>query len=230
MPEGREKYVGGPPVALPVGPQGSPERRKIRIAPPHVEVDGDDMPDLPQWIEWNSVHELIPLNLSPDNPAFPEWEHFWARRPLDAITGATLHHMAGDWSWEQVAAYHTAPYGPSGKGYPTAQYHYVVEQGYVIELGYPEWVLWHDHTGGKPTTLAVVMRGDFSKEPPTGEHIETAAWLFRWLMLRFDFGIDGVHGHDEQAARFGVTTTCPGWGGEAAAWRGRFFEVLEGIL
>jgi hypothetical protein len=232
MTEQREKYVAGPPETLPVGPQGSPPRRQVRIAPPRVEVDDDEMPDLPPHVEWNSVvldHLDYPINLAPSNPDFPAYEHFWARRPLDAITGATLHHTGGGWTWQQVANYHTAPYKPGyGKGYPTIQYHYWVEPGKVLEVGYPEWALWHDHTGRKPTTLAAVMRGDFSKEPPTDEHIETAAWLFRWLMLRFGFGLDGVHGHDEQAALAGVTTTCPGWG--AMGWRGQFFEVLEDIL
>lgn len=186
--------------------------------------------DVPPWID--RVAEM-PVNGQPFNADFLRWfgaGGFWPERDLADVTGLTIHHTGSH------SPLGTARYCTLTKGYPVIQYHWWVSAGDgcpVYLLANPKWAMWHDSTGGRPTTVAIGMAGYWHEQEPSQEQVEALAGLCRYLMDWLKIPVEDVQGHRE---RWDLRTQCPGWGpvdrreqSWGSGWKSRFYGALAGL-
>jgi len=192
-------------------------------------LEAEQAPPTPTtpWID--RVAEM-PIDAHPDHPDIVAAKlSFWRSRQLSQITGITIHHTMSD-SPLATAQYCTRSVKSGGKGYPSTQYQFWVSQGDncpVYLLAPLDWAIWHDHTGGHPTTISIGMAGDLSKIAPPTDQIEATARLVVWLMQVYKIPLAEVRGHNERAIERGYKTDCPGW--KIRSWRLAFFTALGAV-
>lgn len=162
---------------------------------------------------YTDVTFLMPVNPDPTDP--PAW---WERELAD-ITGITIHHTLSH-SPEETARHCFA-----AKGRPTLPYHFwVTEAGQALQCVRLEYGVWHDHTGDRNTNVSIGLAGERHKSPPPKLQMAALVDLVGYLMNKLDVPVEEVQGHDDRAARVGVSTVCPGW--DEADWRERFYYLL----
>lgn len=91
-------------------------------------------------------------------------------------------------------------------GWPDLAYHFVVDRAGVAYEG--RAVQFRGDTGTEYDPdghFLVCMEGNFDKQAPSPEQVETSVQLFAWATARFDIDPGTVAGHNAYAA-----TSCPG--------------------
>ena len=240
--------VYGPPKILPV--RSSKFHRVqltlpgVPLIPPGVGPTPDDAPQIDEGpdpfnpglgVYWhNSAVDMFAINLAPDNPEFVKryWT-FWPTRPIESITGISIHHADGPYTLEAIADYHTSSVQQGGKGYPWMQYHWFVRMTppFEVILCSPlAWAMWHDHTNIKDINynIAICLQGQWDVVMPPRGQVEATTKLVSWLMWKYDISIDEVRGHTERAgtkANGEPRTVCPGW--NEAEWKDWFYQELQ---
>jgi len=185
------------------------------------------LPAIPSALWTDRIAEM-PVNTHPDHPdILANKLTAWPPRQLSDITGITIHHTMSH-SPLETAKYCTRSVNKAGgKGYPGIQYQFWVSQGDgcpVYLLAPLDLAVWHDHTGGHPTTISIGMAGDLSVLKPPAEQIEATVRLVAWLMREYEIPLAEVQGHNERAIVRGYKTDCPGW--KVKGWRVAFFAAL----
>lgn len=177
---------------------------------------------------WQDIISTLPTNSTPSHPDLVKrkWNWWPIRHPND-VAGITIHHTMSH-SPEATARFCTGP-----KRYPSIQYHLWVSQadGCPITLCAPlSWMIWHDHTGAKPSTISVGMAGHLHKVRPPDEQIQATALLVAYLMKEYDIPLAQVKGHRDR-----YPTDCPGWTATGRSrpsgnWRNDFYHAVHAQL
>lgn len=182
---------------------------------------------------WTDRIAEMPRNHAPFNKAFVRnfgAGGFWPIRTPDQVTGLTIHHTGSH------SAIETGKYAVHTKGYPCHNYHFWVSanDGCPVDMvADPLWALWHDHTGARPTTLAIGLAGYWHHNPPSQQQITATAQLVNYLMSVYNVPVEQVQGHRE---RYYYKTHCPGWGPTdrnerswGSDWKTNFYSTLNAL-
>jgi N-acetyl-anhydromuramyl-L-alanine amidase AmpD len=134
------------------------------------------------------------------NNAYPQ-------RPLARIRHLVLHHTgAADASltpW-QMAEFHV---NDPKHQWPGIGFHYfIAANGDTYQTNHLETVCYHV-VDNNPTSVGIVLAGQFDDAPPPDAQLTSTAALLAWLMQELHLPPESIVGHNEFAAQ---QTSCPG--------------------
>lgn len=177
---------------------GTGERRTYYAIVPHWDnvmyITGPDDAE-PQFDIINIADEL------PEHPSKD-----YTTRPLSAITTITIHHSAGNYTPQQIAAYHV-----SGRGWPGIGYHFLVmADGTVYQTNYLSVKSYHAGTSAPGDenyySIGLCLNGLFmdGHVPPKAQQ-DAARELIAFLQRTL--GKKSLIPHGSMP---GAQTECPG--------------------
>ena len=89
------------------------------------------------------------------------------------------------------------------QGWSGIGYHYYIRKNGQIYSGRPQWAVGSHCKGLNASSLGICLEGNFEKEKPSEEQLNSLRWLVKYLSGLFP--IKNVYGHRDINA-----TLCPG--------------------
>lgn len=108
-----------------------------------------------------------------------------------------IHHRGGNGDLESIHQQHLR------QGWAGIGYHYYIRKDGQIYGGRPQWAIGAHCTGHNSNSLGICLEGNFEKEKPSEEQLNSLKWLIEYL--RKLFPIREVKGHRDYNP-----TACPG--------------------
>lgn len=112
-------------------------------------------------------------------------------------TSLVIHHSCGEGPVTQIHQQHL------NQGWSGIGYHYYIRKKGQIYSGRPQWAVGSHCKGLNTSSLGICLEGNFEKEKPSEEQLNSLRWLVKYLSGLFP--IKNVYGHRDINA-----TLCPG--------------------